>query len=115
MTEANVHPEIGFPSIKIWSSDRPIYEPGDRVHVLRLEPIAHYRVPIYLRGTEGIIDRVIRPAFIDNEEEGFGRNAGHRGFYYRVAIPMAQIWAEYAGPTTDKLYIEIFETWLERA
>ena len=40
-------------------------------------PIGHYRVPIYLRGKIGAVERVIEPAGVDNEEEGFGRNAGN--------------------------------------
>ncbi len=104
-----------LPGIVPWLADLPVHAAGDRIRVLKHEPICHYRVPTYLRGAEGVVDRVIRPSFIDNEEEGYGRNAGHRGFYYRVAIPMTQIWTEYAGPATDQLYIEIFETWLEKA
>jgi len=52
---------------------------------------------------------------LDNEEEGFGRNAGNLLYYYRVAFPMSEIWADYAGARRDALYIEIYETWLERS
>ena len=34
--------------------------------------------------------------------------------YYRIAVPMVDIWREYAGAPQDRLYIEVFETWLER-
>jgi len=71
-------------------------------------------VPIYLRGKEGSIEAVIEPAAVDNEEEGFGRNAGSKRHYYRVAVPMTEIWPAYAGSARDGLRIEIFETWLER-
>jgi nitrile hydratase len=35
--------------------------------------------------------------------------------YYRIAVPMADIWHDYAGARQDRLYIEVFETWLEIA
>ncbi len=77
-------------------------------------PLGHYRVPLYLRGRTGIVERLVQPA-IDNEEEGFGRNAGVKRHYYRIAVPLSDIWAGYAGSQRDHLYIEVFETWLEAA
>jgi hypothetical protein len=77
-------------------------------------PIGHYRVPSYLRGRTGSVEKVIEPAGIDNEEEGFGRNAGTKRHYYRVAIPLSELWPGDAGSYRDGLHVEIFETWLER-
>jgi len=57
---------------------------------------------------------VIAPSAVDNEEEGYGRNAGSRRHYFRVAFPMTEIWPGYAGPPKDGLRIEVFEGWLER-
>jgi nitrile hydratase len=51
---------------------------------------------------------------VNNEEEGFGRNAGFKRHYYRIAIPMTELWAGYRGSPADGLRIEVFETWLER-
>ena len=92
----------------------PLFRPGQRVRVLQRFPLGHYRVPLYLRGRTGIVERLVQPA-IDNEEEGFGRNAGVHRHYYRIAVPMADIWPGYAGRPQDRLYIEVFETWLEAA
>jgi hypothetical protein len=77
-------------------------------------PVGHYRVPIYLRGKTGSVEAAIEPAAVDNEEEGYGRNAGSKLHYYRVAIPMTEIWPDYVGSPRDGLRIEVFETWLER-
>ena len=90
------------------------FRPGDRVRVMQRFPIGHYRVPLYLRGKTGVIERLVQPA-IDNEEEGFGLNAGEKRYYYRIAFSMVEIWADYAGARQDRLYIEVFETWLELA
>lgn len=91
-----------------------IFRPGERVRVARRFPLGHYRVPLYLRGMTGVVERLVEPA-VDNEEEGFGRNAGMKRHYYRIAVPMTEIWHDYAGATQDRLYIEVFETWLEAA
>jgi len=94
--------------------ERPIFKVGDTIHILIRTPIGHYRVPIYLRGKRGVVEQVIEPVAIDNEEEGFGRNAGKRLHYYRVAIPLKEIWLDYVGSPRDGLRIEVYETWLER-
>jgi nitrile hydratase len=96
------------------SGELPVFEPGEPVRIATRSPIGHYRVPHYLRGKSGTIESIIEPAAVDNEEEGFGRNAGNRLHYYRVAIPMPEIWPDYVGSPRDGLRIEIYETWLER-
>ena len=94
--------------------EKPIFKPGDAIRILDRSPIGHYRVPIYLRGKTGKVEAVIEPALVDNEEEGFGRNAGSRRHYYRVAVAMTEIWPGYTGSPRDGLYIEVYETWLEK-
>jgi nitrile hydratase len=94
--------------------EMPAFVPGDPVRVSVRYPVGHYRVPLYLRGKRGAVEAVIRPTMLDNEEEGFGRNAGVKGFYYRIAVPMTELWPDYQGSPRDGLRIEVFETWLER-
>jgi len=96
------------------TGETPLFEIGDRVRIMTRAPVGHYRVPTYLRGRIGVVDAVIEPAAVDNEEEAYGRNAGSRRHYYRIAVPMTSIWADYAGSPRDDLRIEVFETWLER-
>ncbi len=95
-------------------NETPIFLPGQQVRVLERFPLGHYRVPLYLRGKTGFVERLVQPA-IDNEEEGFGRNAGAKRHYYRIAVPLSDIWSGYAGSLRDRLYIEVFESWLEAA
>jgi nitrile hydratase len=96
------------------TGETPTLQPGDRVRISTRSPVGHYRVPQYLRGKSGIVTSVINPPGIDNEEEAYGRNAGGKRHYYRIAVPMPDIWPQYAGSSQDQLRIEIFETWLER-
>jgi nitrile hydratase len=94
--------------------ETPIFRPGEHVRIATRAPIGHYRVPLYLRGKSGVVESVIEPAAVDNEQEGYGRNAGERRHYYRLAIAMTEIWPDYVGSPRDGLRIEVFETWLER-
>jgi nitrile hydratase len=94
--------------------EEPIFKPGDHVKISIRFPVGHYRVPTYIRGKRGIVEAVIKPAAINNEEEAFGRNAGTKRHYYRIAIPLTELWPGYTGSKNDGLRIEVFETWLER-
>jgi nitrile hydratase len=106
--------DTSLPGIVLASGEEPIFRSGDRVVISNRSPVGHYRVPIYLRGKTAIVEAVIEPAGLDNEEEAYGRNAGSKLHYYRIAIPMTQIWPDYVGSPRDGLRIEVFETWLER-
>ena len=88
---------------------------GDAVSISIRFPIGRFRVPNYIRGKRGWIESVIESAAINNKEEGYGRNAGNKRHYYRVAIPLKELWPQYSGPENDSLQIEVFETWLERS
>ncbi len=77
--------------------EEPTFGPGDRVRIAERRPIGHYRVPTYVRGKRGEVEVVLEPPAVDNEEEGLGRNAGLRRHYYRIAIPMTEIWPDYRG------------------
>lgn len=94
-------------------ADLPKLKVGQCVTVSNRVPVGHYRVPTYLRGRTAVVEAIMSPKAVNNEEEGFGRNAGSLGFYYRVAVPMKEIWKDYAGSPADNLRIEIFESWLE--
>jgi hypothetical protein len=94
--------------------EKPIFRPGDQIRILQRSPIGHYRVPIYLRGKRGSVEAVIEPTGVDNEEEGYGHNVGSKLHYYRIAVPMTEVWPDYVGSPRDGLRIEVYETWLER-
>jgi nitrile hydratase len=110
----SVELQTPLPGIVYATGEKPIFKPGDAIRIRERKPVGHYRVPIYLRGKKGVVERVIEPPAVDNEEEGFGRNAGLRRHYYRIALPMTEIWPDYVGSPNDGLHIEVFETWIER-
>ena len=73
-------PRIGRPEpgVVLALGEEALFLAGDRVRVLTRQPIGHYRVPRYLRGKTGVVEAVIEPTMLDNEEEAYGRNAGMR-------------------------------------
>ncbi len=113
MPKAYVHEPL--PNIVHEDGQEPLFKAGDHVQISIRYPIGHYRVPNYIRGKRGRVEAVIEPRAINNEEEGFGRNAGVKRYYYRIAIPLTELWPGYAGNKNDGLRIEVFETWLERS
>ena len=94
--------------------EEPLFHEGETVQIARRSPIGHFRTPNYIRGKRGRIESVIKRPAINNEDEAYGRNAGQKRHYYRIAFPMAELWAGYKGPAHDGLRVEVFETWLER-
>lgn len=94
--------------------EEPAFQAGDRVIISSRFPVGHYRVPRYIRGKHCVIEAVVEPCALNNEEEGFGRNAGQKRHYYRVAIPLAEVWPGYAGSASDGLRMEVFENWLQK-
>ena len=111
--EPSSSPDLGA-QIVLAAGEAPRFAIGDTLRVMTRSPIGHYRVPRYLRGKIGVVQAIIRPAAIDNEEEAYGRNAGSKSYYYRMAFRMTDVWPDYAGSGADGLRIEIFQTWLEK-
>jgi nitrile hydratase subunit beta len=108
-------PAREFPLPVLAAGEQPVFSAGDSVRISVRYPIGHYRVPRYIRGKTGKVESVITPRAVNNEEEGFGRNAGGKRHYYRIAIALTELWPGYIGSSKDGLRIEVFETWLERA
>ena len=71
-------------------------------------------MPTYLRGKTRRGRSGDRAAAVDNEEEGYGRNAGSKRHYYRIARADDRDLAGLCRVPRDGLRIEVFETWLER-
>src|ERR1700721_3033430 len=58
------------PQVVYALGERPAFQVGDRVRVDKRSPVGNYRVPTYLRGKIGIVEAVIEPVALDNEQEG---------------------------------------------
>lgn len=114
MAEGGIGVAKPWPEVVTATGEEAMFEAGDEIRIATRSPIGHFRVPNYVRGKRGVVEYAIEPAALNNEEEGFGRNAGNKRHYYRVAIPLTELWPDYSGSPKDGLRIEVFESWLER-
>ena len=89
-----------------------LFGPGDAVRVRVAYPPGHVRTPYYIRGREGVVERVCG-AFRNPEELAYGRSDGPPLALYRVRFRQRDVWPDYAEGAGDTLDVEIYEHWLE--
>ncbi|MEU6845469.1 SH3-like domain-containing protein [Streptomyces sp. NPDC046716] len=86
---------------------------NQKVRIADRDAPGHVRTPVYARGKEGRIERVL-PRFLDPEREAYGVNEGSETRLYRVRIKQSALWPDYDGQADDVLELEIYEHWLEQ-
>jgi hypothetical protein len=85
---------------------------GDKVRVKRSFPPGHRRTPYYIRGKQGVIERICG-AFPNPEELAYGFDGEPAKVLYRVRFTQKHVWPGYHGPDHDIIEMEIYEHWLE--
>jgi hypothetical protein len=95
--------------------DVPLFARGDRVRISIRYPVGRYGVPCYVRGKQATVEAIVHPVRADNEEDSFGRSSGTEGIYYRIVVPLVELYPGYRGSPRDSLRIEVCETWLEES
>jgi thiocyanate hydrolase subunit alpha len=92
------------------------FSTGDRVRIRAQRTLSHSRVPAYVQGRSGVIERVL-PEFVIFEDDAWGRlwQGGRSETLYRVQLHQADTWPGYRGEPGDTHELEIFEHWLEPA
>ncbi len=90
------------------------FQPGDTVTVRVDDPGGHFRTPIYIQGHRGRISALCG-VFPNPESLAFGGSGQPAQPLYRVEFPQAEVWPDYSGPETDKIYVDIYQHWLEPA
>jgi nitrile hydratase len=90
----------------------PVYQVGEAVGIIVSYPPGHRRVPNYIKGKTGVIERYCG-AFINPEERAYGFAGTPKKHLYRVRFNQTDIWPEYDGRKEDSLDIEIYEHWLK--
>lgn len=90
------------------------YNVGDHVVIKRAFPPGHRRTPYYIRGKQGMIERICG-AFSNPEELAYGFDGEPKKVLYRVRFAQRHVWPGYTGPAQDVIEMEIFEHWLEPA
>lgn len=84
----------------------PRYSPGDRVRVLNAHAPGHTRVPRYVRGRLGVIDRFLSAQVLPDDLV-LGRGARRRPVY-AVRFEARELWGEQASPR-DSVLMDLWE------
>ena len=90
------------------------YQPGDTVAVRVDNPEGHFRTPRYIQGQTGRVHKLCG-IFPNPESLAYGGDGQPAQPLYRVEFSQSQVWSAYAGPGSDKIYVDIYQHWLEPA
>ena len=72
----------------------------------------HIRTPFYIRGKSGWVERVYGE-FLNPELLAYGKDGLPKRTLYLVAFDQSEVWDRYQSSPRDKLYVDIYEHWLE--
>jgi len=88
------------------------FAPGDRVRARNIHPATHTRLPRYVRGHVGVVERIQGcHVFPDAVVTGAGESPQ---WLYTVVFDGRDLWGENSDPTV-KVSVEAFEPYLEPA
>jgi nitrile hydratase len=90
----------------------PKFQAGDAVVARNVHPVGHTRIPRYVRGRRGVIDRD-HGVFIfpDTHATGLGRKPQH---VYSVRFSARELWGP-DGHRQDAVYVDLWDDYLEPA
>jgi len=88
------------------------FKPGDRVRAKNIHPVSHTRLPRYVRGHVGVVERLHGShVFPDTVVAGQGESPQ---WLYTVCFDSRELWGPDADPTV-KVSIDAFEPYLDPA
>jgi nitrile hydratase len=88
----------------------PRFKPGDPVRARNMHPIGHTRLPRYVRGKAGVVQRHHGGfVFPDTRAHGLGDQPQH---LYNVRFDGAELWGA-EDPPRDAVYLDLWESYLE--
>jgi nitrile hydratase subunit beta len=90
----------------------PRFKPGDKIAVRNINPDGHTRLPRYIRGKRGTIEKVHGSFNLpDTNAHGRGKNPQP---VYTVRFDAREVWGEQAA-VRDTIYVDLWESYLEPA
>lgn len=91
----------------------PAFKVGDVVRVRDFYTSGHTRLARYLRGKQGVVDRVYDSfVFPDTNSKREGENPQH---VYNVRFDAAHVWGEDVAEPNQTIYFDLWEPYLETA
>jgi nitrile hydratase len=89
----------------------PKFAVGDVVRARTLSPVTHTRLPRYIRGKRGRIERIHGVfALPDTHAIGQGRSSQ---YVYSVSFAAAELWGPQGRPR-DRVMIDLWDDYLDR-
>jgi nitrile hydratase len=101
----------GAPSNRDTGRLTPQLQVGDHVKAKNLNPIGHTRLPRYVRGKTGVVDRV-HGTFVYPDTNAHGGGEQPQPLYC-VRFAATELWGDDA-PQRDSVYIDLWEDYLEK-
>jgi len=102
--------KAGMPATRDSGRQVPRFNVGEKVRARNHNPHGHTRLPRYVRGRVGIIDRIYGThAFPDTVAHDQGENPQP---LYNVCFTAMELWGP-AQPRQDNLHIDLWEDYLE--
>ncbi len=102
----------GGASCRVDADVAPKFAPGDRVTARNINPTGHTRLPRYIRGKTGVVDRDHGVfAWPDTSAHGKGETPQH---VYSVRFTAQDLWGADA-PARDSLYIDLWDDYIDAA
>jgi len=90
------------------------YHPGQRVRVADRAHDGHHRTPGYVKGKTGTVERAYA-SFTNPETRAYGDDGLPQQPLYLVGFAQRDVWPDYPGASRDRIYLDLFEHWLEDA
>lgn len=99
-------------SFRVDEDIAPKFQPGDAILVRNIHPKSHTRIPRYVRGRRGVIDRDHGVfVFPDTNAQFQGKHPQH---VYSVMFTAQELWGPDV-PSQDKLYLDLFDDYMDPA
>ena len=89
------------------------YRTGESVRVADRRHDGHHRTPGYLKGKTGVVERA-HAAFTNPETRAYGGDGLPEQRLYLISVPQRDLWPNYRGAPADRLFVDVFEHWLEK-
>lgn len=90
------------------------YQAGQRVRVAARAQAGHHRTPGYVKGKTGHVERV-HASFRNPETRAYGKDGLPEVPLYLVSFAQRDVWSGDRGHAGDRIYVDLFEHWLEEA
>lgn len=89
---------------------QPLFHVGDQVRARNINPVGHTRLPRYVRGKLGVIERIQGSyVFPDSNADGTGENPQ---WVYSVVFQGLELWGEDADPSLT-IAVDCWEPYLD--